>query len=65
MLGEVAEPASGTFGKLSLLLAWHRQESVSDEERRRNDRIFALQGSRNPLVDRKEFVEAVYLPNPE
>ena len=59
-LGEVADAANGTFGKLSTLLAWHRADPVSDDERRRNDRIFSVQGNRNPFVDRPEFVEAVY-----
>ena len=64
-LGEVADPSSGTFGKLSTLLKWHRMDPVSDDERRRNDRIFSLQGNRNPFVDRPELVEAVYLSDPE
>lgn len=64
-VGEVADPAKGTFGKLSTLLAWHRADPVSDDERRRNDRIFALQGNRNPFVDRPEFAEAVYQSAPE
>jgi len=60
-LGDEVDASEGVFGKLSTLLEWHRLDPVSDDERRRNDRIFAIQGNRNPFVDRPEFVEAVYL----
>lgn len=59
-LGDAADAANGVFGKLSSLLEWHRLDPVSDDERRRNDKVFAIQGNRNPFVDRPEFVEAVY-----
>lgn len=59
-IGETPDKRRGQFAKLSTLLEWHKQDPVSDEERRRNNRIFSVQGNRNPFVDRPEFVEAVY-----
>jgi deoxyribonuclease-1 len=39
-----------------LLQQWHFEDPPGDEERRRNDRIEKLQGTRNPFVDRPEQV---------
>lgn len=39
------------------LKQWHRSDPVSDEERRRNDAIEALQGTRNPYIDYPERVD--------
>lgn len=39
-----------------LLLRWHRDDPSSDEERRRNDVIEKLQGTRNPYIDQPELV---------
>lgn len=54
---------TGTFGKLSSLLAWHLLDPVDDFERRRNARIYAYQGNRNPFIDRPDWVHAVFDPN--
>lgn len=35
----------------SVLLRWHRDDPVSEQERRRNDRIAGIQGTRNPYID--------------
>lgn len=44
------------FGKQSTLYQWHQQDSVSDWERRRNDRIDAnWQHNRNPFIDYPQF----------
>jgi len=59
-IGETPDKRRGQFAKLSTLIEWHNQDPVSDEERLRNNRIFSVQGNRNPFVDRPEFVEAVY-----
>ena len=54
---------TGTFGKMSSLLAWHLLDPVDDFERRRNARIYAYQGNRNPFIDRPDWVHAVFDPN--
>lgn len=41
----------GLIGQLSTLLAWHSADPPDAFEQLRNDRIFALQGNRNPFVD--------------
>jgi|GEM_PF-309959 len=47
-------------GKLSVLLQWHLQDPVDDYEKRRNDRIYEIQGNRNPFIDHPEWVETIY-----
>lgn len=42
-------PIRSRLGKL--LKRWHLDDPVSDEERRRNDLIEKLQGTRNPFID--------------
>ncbi|MEX1045348.1 MAG: endonuclease, partial [Chthoniobacterales bacterium] len=54
---------TGTFGKMSSLLAWHLLDPVDDFERRRNARIYSYQGNRNPFIDRPDWVHAVFDPN--
>ena len=49
-----------SIGLLCTLARWHREDSVGDFERRRNDRIFALQGNRNPFIDHPEFAESIW-----
>lgn len=39
-----------------LLRSWHREDPVSPHERRRNDAIERLQGTRNPFIDRPQEV---------
>jgi hypothetical protein len=43
-----------------MLLKWHRQDSVSDKERERNDGIQRHQNNRNPFVDYPELVEKIW-----
>ncbi|MBZ0269074.1 endonuclease [bacterium] len=44
---------------VNLLLDWHAQDPVSQKEVDRNGAIYALQGNRNPFIDRPEFAEAM------
>ncbi len=59
-VAEEPAPEDGKFAKLSTLLQWHTQDPVSEEERKRNNQVFSIQGNRNPFIDRPEFVESVY-----
>lgn len=45
---------------IKLCYKWHVQDPPSAKEIARNDAIYALQGNRNPYIDRPEFVEQVW-----
>ncbi len=53
---------SGTphIGDLCTLLSWHDSDPVDAWERDRNDRVFKVQGNRNPFIDRPEFVNEIW-----
>lgn len=42
--------------ELPTLLRWHAQDPVDQAERDRLERVFAIQGNRNPYVDHPEWV---------
>lgn len=56
MTRKVAADKLPLHGVLSTLLEWHEADPVNDWERRRNDRVFEIQGNQNPFVDREEWV---------
>jgi hypothetical protein len=45
---------------INLLLQWSRQDPVSDKERKRNEKVFLIQGNRNPFIDYPELVEYIW-----
>ncbi|MCM0148814.1 endonuclease [Photobacterium galatheae] len=45
---------------LALLLKWHQQDPVSQEERARNEAAYLFQGNRNPFVDYPAFVTEIW-----
>jgi endonuclease G len=47
--------------RLPTLLAWHRDNPVSDYERHRNAAIHERQGNRNPFIDHPDWTERLEL----
>ena len=45
---------------LDLLIAWHKQDPVSDKEINRNNAVYAIQKNRNPYIDHPWMVECVW-----
>ena len=43
-----------------LLLAWHRQDPVSDKERVRMNTVYHIQGNRNPFIDYPCLAEYIW-----
>jgi endonuclease I len=61
-LSDTPNSAQAAFGKLSTLLAWHRQFAVGTAERYRNERVYSdYQHNRNPFVDHPDYAEMVFL----
>ena len=56
----VTQSGTLTLGRLCTLLSWHRHDRVDNWERRRNNRIQALQGNRNPFIDRPQWADALW-----
>ncbi len=46
----------------AMLLEWNAQDPVSQKEVDRNEAIYAIQGNRNPYIDRPDFVQKVFQP---
>lgn len=47
-------------GAIELLLQWHRQDPVSEKERTRVEKVFAIQHNRNPFIDYPELIEYIW-----
>lgn len=43
-----------------MLLEWHHLDPVSKKEVDRNNAVYALQGNRNPFIDRPEFADCIW-----
>lgn len=50
------------FNKWSteLLLKWHREDPVSPIEQNRQEKVYQIQGNRNPYIDYPELVEYIW-----
>ena len=54
---KVKEPL---IGDLCTLVEWNNMYSVTEFERRRNDRVEELQGNRNPFIDHSGWVNLIW-----
>lgn len=49
-----------TIGKISTLMKWHLTEPVTEQEIRRNEEVYKIQGNRNPFIDHPEYATKIY-----
>lgn len=45
---------------IEMFLRWHREDPVSEKERKRNDGVYSQQHNRNPFIDHPELVEHIW-----
>lgn len=53
----------GRLGKLSTLLKWHDSDPVDEWELRRHERVYEVQGNRNPFIDNPEWTDFIWKTN--
>ncbi|WP_219701894.1 endonuclease I family protein [Marinomonas lutimaris] len=58
--GNDKQSGQPSIGDLCTLVAWNDTFPVTAFEKRRNDRVQELQGSRNPFIDHPEFVDGIW-----
>lgn len=51
---------SKTIGDVEDLMKWHYMEPPTEEERIRNEAVYAVQGNRNPFIDHPEYATKIY-----
>ena len=47
---------------MTMLIRWHEEDPVDDKEINRNNKVYGIQGNRNPFVDNPEFAELIWVP---
>ncbi|MDD3489246.1 MAG: endonuclease [Paludibacter sp.] len=45
---------------ITMLLQWHRQDPVSPKETTRNEKVYSIQGNRNPFIDYPQLAEYIW-----
>ena len=48
---------------MTMLLRWHKEDPVDEKEINRNNKVYNIQGNRNPFVDYPEFAPMIWDPN--
>ncbi len=54
---------SPQYGRLSILLEWHKMDPVDEFEKNRNNIIYKYQKNRNPFIDHPEYVNLIWSSN--
>jgi hypothetical protein len=57
---EIATLVSLKNWSAQMLLAWHHLDPVSTKEIDRNNAVYALQGNRNPFIDRPLYADCIW-----
>ncbi len=60
---EMAAGADLSPDAITLLLQWHDSDPVSAKEIDRNNKIYTIQGNRNPYIDHPQLVDCVWGTN--
>lgn len=58
--GSNGSTSDDMMGELDDLLEWHFADPPSAFEQTRNDRVYVIQGNRNPFVDHPEYITAMF-----
>ncbi len=56
----VGEGGNKNIGDIKTLLKWHYLEPPTEEEKARNEAVYAIQGNRNPFIDHPEYATRIY-----
>lgn len=48
------------IGVLCTLYSWHLSDAVDAQEQTRNNRVYELQGNRNPFIDNPQWVSSIW-----
>ena len=54
---------SSIFSSEAVCLKWHAQFPVTEREIFRNNKVYTLQGNRNPFVDHPSYANSIYNPS--
>jgi len=60
LVNRLTSAAEPNLGFLCTLIAWNNADLVDASEQSRNDRIYELQGNRNPFIDNPSWVATLY-----
>ncbi|WP_340678245.1 ExeM/NucH family extracellular endonuclease, partial [Paraglaciecola sp.] len=60
LVNRLTSTSESNLGFLCTLIAWNNADAVDSSEQRRNDRIYELQGNRNPFIDNPAWVTTLY-----
>jgi predicted extracellular nuclease/endonuclease I len=60
LVNRITTTSESKLGWLCTLVSWNAADPVDVSEQLRNDRIYELQGNRNPFTDNPDWVEILY-----